>query len=270
VLTPGAVGEDLRDFFHAGQMATALGGAVTVQQGESAKVARRRLVEARFDQAPVMDGRRVVGWVATDDLDSHRIVRSAMISLEDCTLVSAESSTANVLQLLPGNKFLFVVGKDGLSGFIVHSDLDRHAVRSYIYLLIAGIEMLLSEIVRYAIPDKQIVASIRSDQRKRFEQARTAKQETSPAEYLYIDELVTLFVGTSCARDPRLWDESLTDLLTRVKSFRNDVMHPTRSLAASEDIQTVANMPRWAAEVTNRLHGIAALLSGGPTRESGC
>jgi len=183
-------------------------------------------------------------------------------------LVSAESSTANVLQLLPGNKFLFVVGKRGLSGFIVHSDLDRHAVRSYLYLLIAGIEMLLSEIVKYAIPDEQIVASIRSNLKERFEQAHTAKQETSPAEYLYIDELITLFGQTLYACDPGLWDESLTDLLVRVKSFRNDVMHPTRSLAASEDIQTAANLPRWAAEVADRLRGIVASLGPDVTPDS--
>jgi len=265
VLTPGAFSDDLVGFFHASQIATPIEDAVTVQLTESAKVARRRLVDARFDQAPVMGERRAVGWVETGELKNHRTVRSAMIPLNDCTLVSGESSTANVLRLLPGNKFLFVVDKHGLSGFIVHSDLDRHAVRSYLYLLIAGVEMLLSEIVKYAVPDKEIITSIQSNLKKRFEQARTANQETSPAEYLYIDELIALFAQTPYARDPRLWDESLTGLLNKVGYFRNDVMHPTRSLAASEDIRTVADLPRLAAEVSGRLRNIAALV----TREPG-
>ncbi len=174
MLTPGAVSDDLADFFHADQIATSIAGAVNVELTESAKVARRRLVDARFDQAPVMGDGRPVGWVATDDLTRHRTVRSAMTPLNDCTMLSAEASTARVLQLLPENKFLFVVGERGLSGFIVHSDLDRHAVRSYLYLLIAGIEMLLSEIVKYAIPDEGIAALVRSDLKKRFEQAHTA------------------------------------------------------------------------------------------------
>jgi hypothetical protein len=152
------------------------------------------------------------------------------------------------------------VNKSGLSGFIVHSGLDRHAVRSYLYLLIASIEMLLSEIVKHALPEKDIVASIRSDMKKRFEQAQMANQETSPAEYLYINELITLFIGTSYARDPRLWDGALTDLLEKVRHFRNDVMHPARSIAASENIQTVANLPRWATEVSDKLRSIAASL----------
>jgi hypothetical protein len=265
VLTPGSFGDDLTGFFHASQIATPIEGAVTVRLAEPTKIALRRLVDARFDQAPVMKERRAVGWVATDDLRSHRTVRSAMIALNDCTLVSAESSTASVLQLLPGNKFLFVVDKRGLSGFIVKSDLDRHAVRSYLYLLVAGIEMLLSEIVKRTVLDEEIIASIQSYLKKRFKQAQKAYQETSPAEYLNIGELITLFVQTPYARDPVFWDDSLTNLLDRIKTFRNDVMHPTRSLAASEDIQTLANLPRWATEVSGRLRDIASLLAGEPS-----
>ena len=206
-----------------------------------------------------MDGRRPVGWVAADELKGHWTVGPAMTSLNDCTLVSAESSIANVLQLLPGSKFLFIVGKQGLSGFIVRSDLDRHAVRSYLYLLIAGIEMLLAEIVKSAIPDDRIIASLHASQKRRFEQAYAANQETSPAEYLYIGELIALFTHTPFARDPTFWDEPLTDLLIGVKHFRNDVMHPVRSLAALEDMEALANVPRWAAEVAEKLGGIVAL-----------
>lgn len=263
MLTAEAFGEDLRDFFHADQIATPIAGAITVGLAESAKIARQRLVDARFDQAPVVDGRRPVGWVSTGNLQGHRNAKSVMTPLNDCTLVSAESSIASVLQLLPSSKFLFVVDKQGLSGFIVRSDLDRHAVRSYLYLLIAGIEMLLSEVVKSAIADNQIIASIRSDQKRRFEQAYAANREASPAEYLYIDQLVSLFTRTPYASDPRFWDESLTDLLFRVKSFRNDIMHPVRSLAASENIETIANLPRWATEVADRLRGIVTFLTGG-------
>ena len=217
-----------------------------------------------------MSGRRPVGWVATDKLKDHRTVTSAMTPLNECTLVSAESSIASVLQILPANKFLFVVDRHGLSGFIVRSDLDRHAVRSYLYLLIAGIEMLLAEIVKDDISDDQIIASLRSDQRKRFEQAYAANQEASPAEYLYIGGLITLFTRTRYASDPRCWDEPLTNLLLRVKYFRNDVMHPVCSLAASEDIEAIANLPRWAAEVTGRLRGIVTFLTGGPPPHRPC
>jgi hypothetical protein len=264
MLTPGAVGDDLRNFFHADQIATSIAGAITVGLAEPARVARQRLLNARFDQAPVMDDRRPVGWVATDELKGHRTVRSALTALNECNLVSAESSIASVLELIPRSKFMFVVSRRGLSGFIVRSDLDRHAVRSYLYLLIAGIEMLLAEIVKSTVTNDQIEASLRSDQKKRFDQAYTANQETSPAEYLYIGELVTLFRQTAFASDPTLWDEYLTDRLNRVKRFRNEVMHPVRSLAALEDVESLANLPTWAAEVSDKLRGILDLLGGAP------
>jgi CBS domain-containing protein len=267
VLTPDPISDDLTGFFHARQMATPITEAVTIQAAESAEAAHQRLVDARFDQAPVVDKGRIVGWAATGDLMNHHTVRSAMIPLSDCTLISSESSTASVLRLLPANKFLFVVDKNGLSGFIVQSDLDRHTVRSYLYLLISEVEMLLSEIVKSAVPDEQIITSIRSSLKKRYEEAHAVNQDTSPAEYLYIDELITLFLQTRYARNSRLWDEPLTVLLGKVKNFRNDVMHPTRSLAASGVIRTVADFPRWATEVSDRLHGITALLSAEPASD---
>jgi hypothetical protein len=106
MLTPAAISDDLRDFFHADQIATSIAGAVTVTQSEPARAAYQRLADARFDQAPVLSENRPVGWVATEDLKGHRSVRSAMIPLDECALVSAESSTAIVLQLLPHNKAL--------------------------------------------------------------------------------------------------------------------------------------------------------------------
>jgi hypothetical protein len=90
---------------------------------------------------------RPVGWVTTEALARLEPIKFSMNTLEDCVLISAESSIARVLPLLIEHKFLYVVGAGDVLGFIVLSDLDRHAVRSYIYLLIAGIEMQLVEII---------------------------------------------------------------------------------------------------------------------------
>jgi hypothetical protein len=185
-----------------------------------------------------------------------------MIPLENCTIVSAESSIASILGLILRHKFLFIADKCGISGFIVQSDLDRHAVRSYFYLLISGVEILLSEIVKSTLPEWQIAMSIRSSMKKRYERACIASQETSAAEYLYIKELIELFLQTEYARDPGFWNESLTSLLLKVKSFRNTVMHATRSMTAVEDLQLAADLPGWARDVASQLRVIVASLNG--------
>jgi hypothetical protein len=61
MLTPELIGEDLTEFFHASQIATAINGAVCIELSEQVMVAHRRLTEARFDQAPVLHEGRPVG-----------------------------------------------------------------------------------------------------------------------------------------------------------------------------------------------------------------
>ena len=256
MLTPSAISDDLTNFFRAGQISTAIAEAITVELTESAKLAHERLEGARFDQAPVVHEGRPVGWVATVGLIHARSIKSVMTSLENCTLVSAEASIATILGLLLKDRFLFTVSENGLSGFVVHSDMDRHAVRSYLYLLISGIEMLLAEIVKSTIPEERIVTAIHRNMKKAYQQAHSDNQETSPAEYLYIGDLVRLFSQTSYAHDQDLWSDSSKQLLLEIKAFRNSVMHPVRSIAAAENIETAANLPGWANAVSNQLRTI--------------
>jgi hypothetical protein len=253
MLIPSAIGEDLDGFFRAGQISTSIASAVAVDVTEPAELARARLDQARFDQAPVMHEGRPVGWVATAALKPGSRVKSVMTSLEDCTLVSAGTSIAAILQILLEESFIFTVSEEGVSGFIVYSDIDRHAVRSYLYLLVSGVEMLLAEIVKSVIPEDEIKAKIRANMRSAYRQACAENNETSAAEYLYVGELVDLFNQTAYAADSDLWDVSSEQLLIKIKDFRNSVMHPVRSIAAARNIETAAHLPGWASVVAERL-----------------
>jgi len=136
-----------------------------------------------------------------------------MTPLHVCPIVSADSSLADVLQVLAWHDLIFTADKDGLSGFIVRSDLDRHAVRSYFYLLIAGVEMLLSELVRSTINEARVVSFIRADLKKIYDSARSKNEETNAVEYLFIDQLVGLFCETPFVNDTHLWNEAMADRL---------------------------------------------------------
>lgn len=253
MLTPNMVSADLWGFFHASHIATDIKGAITVDRSEPATTAYRRLTELRFDQAPVISQDRIVGWVLASRLSEDHAVNSVMTPLDNSAIISAESSIPSVLQLLGRHNFVFTADRDGLAGFIVPSDLDRHAVRSYFYLLIAGIEMLLSEIVKSAMPEEDIVATMRRSMRKRYEQAHQANSEAHPAEYLYIGQLVELFLATSYEQDSGLWDEPSVKRLVAVQKFRNSVMHPASSIAATTPPSQAAELASWAEEVAERL-----------------
>jgi len=92
--------------------------------------------------------------------------------------------------------------------------------------------------------------------RKTYDQARADGQETSPAEYRLIGELVKLFNQTKYASHPDLWDYSSNQLLMKVKGFRNSVMHPARSIAAEDNIEIAAHMTGWTEAVADRLRAI--------------
>ena len=179
-----------------------------------------------------------------------------MKSLDKSAIISAEASMASALQLLGQHRFVFTAGESGLSGFIVPSDLDRHAARSYFYLLIAGIEMLLSEIVGSTIPVASIVDAMSLEMAPRYSEASAAAREANPVEYLYLEELVNLFLASAYARDSRLWNEDCTSQLTEINQFRPVVMHPTRSIAATRSSGQLAALARESINLLTRLQTI--------------
>jgi hypothetical protein len=183
-----------------------------------------------------------------------------MTPLDKSAIVSAESSVASVLQLLGQHDFVFTADKEGLSGFIVPSDLDRHAARSYFYLLVAGIEMLLSEVVGSSISEDDAAAIMKPQMRRRYDQAREAGSEAQPAEYLYIRQLVQLFLATPYVKDSLLWEDSLSLQLIAVRDFRNSVMHPACSIAATTSPMQAAEIASWAEEVAARLRQMVTML----------
>jgi hypothetical protein len=248
--------EALWDVFQAGHIATSLEDAFTVQQVDSGIMARCQLEEQRFDQAPVAFQGHVVGWVAAKHLREARTVKSVMQRLDKSAIVSAEASMAGTLQLLGRHEFVFTAGDTGLSGFIVPSDVDRHAARSYFYLLIAGIEMLLSKIVGSATTVACIMGAMSPEMAERYSEACAAAKEANPVEYLYLEELVDLFLGSACSEDPKVWDESCTSRLTEVNKFRSVVMHPTRSIVAARSPAQLATLARDSMDIFGRLQMI--------------
>lgn len=95
---------------------------------------------------------------------------------------------------------------------------------------------------------------------RRYNQAHSANSEAGAVEYLYIGQLVVLFLTVRYAKDPHLWDASLTRRLVAVWEFRNSVMHPAGSIAASTPPGRAAELATWAEDVAERLRGIVMML----------
>ena len=264
---PGAGGDtllmlphlpDLLNVFTAAQISTSIRAAERVALRSSPNDAYQRLSSLRFDQAPVVDRNHVVGWVSTANLVSAERVKGVMKPLDLSAIVSNETSIAGVLQLLGRDGFVFTVGESGINGFITPSDLERHAARSHFYLLITGIEMIITAIVRGAVDARLIVDRLAGESRERWDADVADDNETDPSEYLYLRDLAELLLELPQVTADAGWETGLTNTLTELCHIRPSVMHSNRPLLRGRSAAQLASLARGAEVLTGRLEQIAA------------
>ncbi len=153
---------------------------------------------------------------------------SAYRPLSVTPILAAGAPLGDVVRLLQEG-FVFVVSGDGITGFATPSDLDRHAARAHFYLLVAGVEMLLSQIVDQLHSDLALATVMKSVHlRARFEAAASVDEELRPVEYLFLPQLAKLYMR---GRRGVQWEET-RHLLRQVTDLRNRVMHPARQLTS--------------------------------------
>ena len=245
--------------FQSIQLSTSIADAECAELSANPADSYARLSRLRFDQAPVADGPHIVGWVATGHLQAAPSVQAVFTPLHRAAIVSAETPIEDLLEQLGQDGFVFVVGDQGVTGFITPSDLDRHAARSHFYLLIAAIEMLLAGLVGAAVDPATVAKAIRSGgDARRWAKAKKANIDTNPVEYLYLKELVELFEDHHLARSGE-WSQQLNDSLHAVVKVRNPVMHPTGSLVMGRDAREIARTARAALDVAHALTEIARI-----------
>jgi len=220
-----------RSPFNAREIATPVDGAERVRKGEYAQAAYERLVALDYDQAPVEDRGQIVGWVRTESLPKHPRVSGALQALSQTALVAEEAPVDVAIAAVARRRFAFTIGDDGISGFITPADLDKHAVRGHLFLLVSAVEMSLSDVVEQSCSDGAVMDKIRgnAETNKRWTEAKRDRLDLRPVEYLYLEDLARLFLD-HLALDVPGWDMTLENQLTELCQIRPAVMHPTRPL----------------------------------------
>ena len=158
---------------------------IEISQGadESLKV----LLDHSFDQAPVTSNGVVIGWILTSDLKGSDSISDSMTRLSPDDLISSEAPLNDLLVRLIKQLLIFLVGNEGIEGFVVRSDIGRHVSRAHLYLLISGLEIIMTKIIereftqmagleRFMSPSSH--AAWESDRRQGF--------DANPVEYLDI------------------------------------------------------------------------------------
>jgi hypothetical protein len=210
--------------------------AFSVDPKDAAADAAARLRRERFDQAPVVDGDRILGFVLTRHLAQARRVAGAMTPLGSGNVVSADASIGRLMEWIIDPGFLFVLEGRDVTGFIAVSDFNKQPVRGYLYLLLARLEVGLAELVRRRFPDQQDALALlppdgQAIVRDRFEGDRTAGEESELVAYFDFSDLIEVvrrdaeLLGVVSGRSRNGWIKYAGGLV----QLRNDVMHPVRN-----------------------------------------
>lgn len=249
--------------FSASEIATSLASSYTVCAKQRATAARRGLLAARFDQAPVLNEERLVGWVRTAHLSGRGPVSSHLIPLDRCVVLSSDAALSNVIGLVARAGFVFLAGAAGIDRFVVPSDLDRHAVRSYLYVVLSEIEFHLADLVREWVPEPQIIENFESDQRESYESSHSKGRETHAVEYLYLSSYISLIKRTPALAAVLGWTDSTHRReLAEVNELRTCVAHPSRSLFGRFDPVEIERRAALAERLLHQLRQTVRVRSG--------
>jgi|GEM_PF-2320954 len=163
---------------------------ICVEVSEDPKEAFEKLSEKSFDQAPVLERGTIIGWILTKDLANASSVAEVTKYLKQTHLISSEASLNDLLQKLVNQELIFLVGTDGIEGFAVRSDIERHVSRAHLYLLISGIEIVMARIVTRDLKDVDgLLSQMNPESRRYWEFARDKNEDANVVEYMGLRDL---------------------------------------------------------------------------------
>jgi CBS domain-containing protein len=234
----GVIELEFDNAFQARHLAVPISQAFSVAPTDAPSDAAARLREQRFDQAPVLEGERILGFVLTRNLTgtSIRRVADAMVPLGSGNVVSADASIGRLMEWILEPGFLFVLEGRDVTGFISVSDFNKQPVRGYLYLLLARLEIGLADLVRRRFQDQEVALALlppdgQAIVRDRYEGDRTGEEESELLAYFDFSDLIEVVTEdaelrrTVSGRSRNGWSDYAGGLVR----LRNDVMHPVRN-----------------------------------------
>ena len=229
------------------ERATHFGPDITAAQ------ATATLTGGGFAHAPVIDDGAVIGFCTRDALaraPATTAVRALMTPLGDGSLVSADTPIGDLLDLFADEPLLFVLDGGDITGFVTVTDLNKQPARAYLYLVLAGLEIALADLVRWRHgPDQTQLLPLlgKRDQdsiTSRYRRDRAEDADADLVSYMGFKNLLRILEKDRELRaelgrySQRRW-RSVTWPLSEL---RNDVMHPISSFVSSgEDVAQLAH-----------------------------
>ena len=235
---------------------------VAIDERASAGRALKMLDSNHFDQLPVQRNGVVVGLVRLSQVQ-HAAPGSSIAEL------SEQLSHENSVELTTTFPSLFrkletvesclvTDDEEAVVGLIHYSDLNRQAVRYYLYLLLSAVEQGIAEIIQSSYPDDSWVRGLpdkgQAKLKSEYESAKARNVELSYLDLAYFRHLAQAVIADGKLGRHLNLTESEKDLLGTLNELRNLTMHPVKLLVKSRaDIQSLRTRSQFLRALLRRL-----------------
>lgn len=175
-----------------------------------------------------------------EDVHADKAVESEVVRLTGSVLIDGNASLAQLLaRFAAGQRFLLVVGGQGLDGIVTPSDMNKQAGRTHLFMQLSALEMELSNRARTANrSDADNLDMLGGKRRKavnsRLERNRESDQSADLVACLDFQDLLTIDRASS----PEGCTSTLSDAqINGLRDFRNRVMHAVLEPTGDDEVR---------------------------------
>ncbi len=218
----------------------------------------------RWDNAPVTSKGRVVGYIKRTQLgraEADQPIRTVTHSLAGGAIISGDTPIADVMGWIAEQRIVFVLEGREVTGIVTIWDFNKQPARAYYYLVLAGLEIALADLIRwrYGTNQSNLVAHLGSrdteELNERMSRDRAGSGHDDVVSYLNFKHLLRVFEKDRALRaelgsyDVPKWNSMIRPL----GELRNEVMHPVKTLVGSvEDMVALSHNIDNAIELVEK------------------
>lgn len=201
--------------------------------------AKEALVVRDFDVAGVKENEEgpVLGYVVTKDIGEGEF-KNYVTPIGIDVVVSDSTPVANIVNILDGNEFAFVIAGNQITGIITKADINKPPVRIYIFGTISLLEMHLNLWISHYFPNDIWTNRIPEDRMAIangvYNNRKGNNQELSLLECLQFcdkKELLSMSDGFLSVFD--FSKNAFQKFLRRAEGIRNGLAHSQNSIISN-------------------------------------
>lgn len=199
---------------------------------------RSRMRDKRFDIMPIVSSDETREYFVTVSWNDYSTIMRKPIRAED--LIPYDTDLREVIRrfALDERHFYFLSGPKPVVGLISVVNLNCRQVKAFLFNLIAELEINLAALITRSLSDAALLAMAEgrtggfAESLKYYEEAKREGVDAPFVEYLTLPTLINVGIAQGLHKVFR-YSRTRFEKLGRLRSLRNAVAHPARSLVTN-------------------------------------